>query len=461
MGPGAAVLNPDDLLPLLDRLQAHRLWVAFSGGLDSTALLLALAALREQRPLDLHAVHANHGVHADATAWAGHCATVCSDLVVPLTVLGPPETALPPDSPEAQLRHWRYDAFEALLDRGDVMCTAHHREDQAETVLLALLRGSGPGGIAAMPEQRSLGAGRLVRPLLSWPRAALEAFVRRQGLTWVEDPGNAGIDPDRNYLRHQVLPRLRARWPAADASLATSARLCAETRDLLEAALDERLDSDTLVRGVLPWARLAGDERERRLLLRRWLAREGCAPVPRARLEAFMAQLETAGEDRQPRLDWNGHTLRRYRGELWLDSPDHVAPTGDFSVLGTSTATVDLSDRELPSDLAALGLEPVPPALRNLTVRRRQAGDRLRPRASGPSRPLKQWLSTSPLPPWHRGALPLLCRDREVLAVADVVLDADLKSRLESSGVALRWRPSDPGLARAWERCRAALLQVE
>ena len=461
MGQGAAVLTPESLLPLLERLQARRHWVAFSGGLDSTAVLLALVTLRDERPLEVRAVHANHGVHGDASGWAQHCADVCARLAVPLTRIGPPTTPLPTDSPEASLRHWRYAEFEALHEPGDVLCTGHHQEDQAETVLLALLRGSGPGGLAAMPEERALGPGRLVRPLLTWPRAALEAFVRERDMSWIEDPGNAGTDPDRNYLRHEVLPRLRRRWPATDASFATSARLCGEAQSALNRCLDAKLAALAPIPGVLRWPEPGQDEAEARLVLRRWLAEAGCTSAPRARLEAFLTQLATAGKDRQPCLEWAGHTLRRYRDHLWLDSPDLEFPDGDLTLEAEEGVSGKFAAPTPLGDLLSSDRSPVATLLAGLSLRSRAPGDRLRLRPGGPSRPLKQWLSASPLPPWQRSAVPLLCRNGDVLALADVVLDDALDSALSASGARLRWTPADPGLAWTWERCRASLLRVE
>ncbi|MEE4175441.1 MAG: tRNA lysidine(34) synthetase TilS [Xanthomonadales bacterium] len=455
------MLTPEDLLPWLDRLQARRLWVAFSGGLDSTALLLALASLRKHRDIDLRAVHANHGVHPDADEWARHCKRLCESLSVYLEQIGPPHSPLPPDSPEAQLRHWRYGAFETLLDIGDVLCTAHHRADQAETVLLALMRGSGPAGLAAMPEVRSLGKGRLARPLLDWPRSDLVALVRDAGVTWIDDPGNAGTDPDRNYLRHEVIPRLRQRWPAANTALATSARHCAQSQAVLDERLDASLSRHSPVRGLLHWSPLAGEAHRERLLLRRWLSRSDVAPLPRARLEAFLTQLATAREDRHPRLEWAGHSLQRHREHLWLDSPAFDEPVGPLILAPEPNGRTRGASRAETPDLLTTGLAPAGAAFAGLTLRRRAPGDRLRIGRNARSRPLKQWLSTSLLPPWQRDAVPVLCRDSDVLAIADAVLDDDLAAHLSAAGRGLRWSPPDPGLGWAWERCRPGLLRVE
>jgi tRNA(Ile)-lysidine synthase len=196
-------------------------------------------------------------------------------------------------------------------------------------------------------------------------------------------------------------------------------------------------------------------------MVRRWLASCACAPTPRARLEDFLAQLRSAGGDRQPRLDWAGHTLRRYRDQLWLDSPVVDFPGGALTVESDAAAEGTFSTSTPLDELLAGDRSSLATALAGLSLRPRAAGDRLRLRPDGPSRPLKQWMSSSPLPPWLRSALPLLCRGEEVVAVADVIFDSTLQSQLEASGARLRWAPADPGLAWAWERCRSSLLRVE
>ncbi|MCB1775924.1 MAG: tRNA lysidine(34) synthetase TilS, partial [Candidatus Competibacteraceae bacterium] len=225
-------------------LTAHphtRLVIGYSGGVDSHVLLHVLAT---QQALGLartvEAIYIDHGLHAVSAVWGEHCAAVCRDLNLPFRVLKIDAGPMPGESPEAAARRARYAALAAELGPDSALLTAHHRDDQAETLLLQLLRGAGPHGLAAMPEAARLGEGWLLRPFLDVDRAELLVYARERRLCWIEDASNADTGFNRNYLRHQVLPVLRARWPAVNRTLSRSARLCAETAT----GLDEEAAAD-------------------------------------------------------------------------------------------------------------------------------------------------------------------------------------------------------------------------
>ena len=212
---------------LLDQLAqmpaASRYRVAYSGGCDSHVLLHALAGVREQLAAPLAAIHINHRLSEQAGAWAEHCRRICTALDIPLvevTVHAHPGLG---ESPEAAAREARYSAWRELLQAGEGLLLAQHQDDQAETLLLQLLRGSGPKGLAAMPPMTDFAAGWLGRPLLGQSRAALCRYAREQALDWIEDPSNLDTDLDRNYLRHELLPVLQARWPSAALTLSRAA----------------------------------------------------------------------------------------------------------------------------------------------------------------------------------------------------------------------------------------------
>ena len=226
--------SPDHLLQQLHRHGIPPSYqVAFSGGLDSLVLLHALCALRGRLAAGVAAVHVHHGLHSDADEWDAHCQQVCDELGVAYTLLrvdGRPATG---ESPEAAARDARYRALAEWLPAGHCLLTAQHQDDQAETLLLQLLRGSGVSGLAAMPVMTGLGAGHHLRPLLEMTRPALHHYATAHALRWIEDPSNQSSAYDRKYLRHQVLPRLRERWPAVSSSLSRSAAHCAEASALL------------------------------------------------------------------------------------------------------------------------------------------------------------------------------------------------------------------------------------
>ncbi|MFI4914842.1 MAG: tRNA lysidine(34) synthetase TilS, partial [Steroidobacterales bacterium] len=267
------------LQALLGPLARRRLCLGLSGGLDSTVLLSALAPLRARERFHLRALHVNHGLHVNAAQWAQRAAAQARRLRVRFELLPVEVRPLRGASLEALAREARYAALRARLSPGEVLLTAHHLDDQLETLLLALLRGSGLKGLACMPQLAPFGPGLHARPLLPIARAQLEAYAHAQGLSWSEDESNADERFDRNYLRRRVIPAIRLRWPAAAAGANRSASLLAEAQRLLEQAaqpmLAQAIDGAALRVPVLRRLQVP----QRRLLLRTWLTRRGL-PLP-------------------------------------------------------------------------------------------------------------------------------------------------------------------------------------
>ena len=219
----------DPFVPVLNRLPpAPAYWVAYSGGIDSHVLLHLLAGWRARLPGVLGAVHVNHQLQQQSGDWELHCRAVCEELGLGFQALQVAARPRRGESPEAAARSARYRGLSEWLPPGAVLVTAQHLDDQAETLLLQLLRGSGVHGLAAMPAMTVLGAGLHQRPLLGVTRAQLRRYAESHRLDWIDDPSNTDTAFDRNYLRHEIMPRLKARWPAAGATLSRSAAHCAE-----------------------------------------------------------------------------------------------------------------------------------------------------------------------------------------------------------------------------------------
>src|SRR2546430_2342112 len=279
--------------------------VAFSGGADSPALLAALSQLA-RGPLKVRALHVDHRLHPHSVRWAAHCRRVARALGVPLQVRTAKLAHRRGESPEAAARAARYELLAAALAPEEALLTAHHEDDQLETVLLQLLRGAGLAGIAAMPPRAAFARGALVRPLLGWSRAELSAWVRSQGLQWIEDPGNAELRRDRNYLRTRVLPLIRERWPAAATTVARAARHAAEAQRLLD-ALGAADAARASFGAMLSAKRLRALPPERRRnALRFWISAAGYRPPPASRLEEIAGPLLQARADAHPVVAWRG-----------------------------------------------------------------------------------------------------------------------------------------------------------
>jgi tRNA(Ile)-lysidine synthase len=411
------------LRELIGPLRGQQLCVAFSGGADSTALLAALASLRARHQLVLRALHVNHHLQPAAAAMAHAARASARRLGVPCQVLDAPVRPARGESPEAAARVVRYEALRAQLRAGEWLLLAQHQDDQVETLLLQLLRGAGVAGLAASPER----AGPLLRPLLPVTRTQLQAWLKRRGLGWSEDPSNADERHARNFLRLKVLPLLRERWPALSVTLSRSAALAAEAQQLLaaraDAALMDAVDGAALRVTVL--RRLA--PAERRNALRRWLQLRGLPMPDQRRLQELAGPLLYSRHDAQPFIRWPGALVRRHGDRLHAAAEAAVVVTAAAAAIAAPTRLQWDWLREprlaLPAGGALeLRADPhgdllraaLPPRVR---VAFRAADGSVAGRAGG--RRLKRLLQQQALPPWQRRAVPLLYAGARLLAAGE------------------------------------------
>ncbi len=417
----------------LARLPPGELLLAWSGGLDSTALAHALLREPAARARGVRAIHVDHGLHADSARWATHCAELARDWSMPLEIACVQVDRDSGDGLEAAARDARYAAIARAMRADTVVLTAHHADDQAETVLLRLLRGAGTGGVAAMREARPLPPGLLARPWLAVPRAALIDYANTHGLRWIDDPANDSAHHDRNHLRHVVMPALRQRFPQATAALSRSAALLRDSDDLVE-----RHARDVLARarGVAPDSLdlvvlRALSPFERALVLRAWTTELNRVPPDAAALEEIERQLLHARPDSDAGVSWRGQTLRAWRDRLWLIDP-HPAP--DYAL--------DWDTHEpltLPGHAGVLTLEG---DLRlRLHVRSRAGGERIRVHPRRPAQSVKNGLQALGVPPWRREHLPYVWDNDALLCVGDHLIEHRFVQRLREAGARLRLTP--------------------
>ena len=379
--------------------------VAYSGGMDSTVLLhLARAAALPK----LTAVHVHHGLQAAADDWAAQCAAQCADWQLPMQLIRVAVQSSHPKGPEAAAREARYTALQAHLPGGAALMTAHHAADQAETLLLRLLRGTGIEGMAAMRSVTSSGA-TLWRPLLGVRRELLLAYAQRHRLRWIEDPHNSDPRYARSWLRAQVMPLLRQRWPDADAQLARAAEHAADASSLLAGLAASLL---ARVRGEAGGLSVSGlltlTAAERRLLLRHWLQQLGLPPAFTHTLQQLESDVLSASSTAMPLLCWPGGEFRRYRDTL------HAGPA---LPLLSDELCIDWDGSEplqLPAGLGVLSTT-TPCAMQ---VRFAVAGLRIRLAGHAQSRSLKQLSQEAAVPPWWRSRLPIIFVNRTVASIA-------------------------------------------
>ena len=345
---------------------------------------------------------------------------------------------------EAQARDARYAALARELHAGEILLTAHHADDQLETVFLQLLRGAGVAGLAAMPESMPFATGLLVRPLLTRTHAELANWLAKRGLPFIEDATNADERLDRNYLRRQVLPRIRSRWPGCAGAVARSARHAAQAQQLLEGIgrADANRAADGAALSVKALRALAPERRKN--ALRIWIADRG-APLPDARrLEELSGPLIAARADANPTVRWDRVIAQRDTECLYIRAVDDVAAaTAELSWSWRTTPLQRLPEPMGELAIAAdergpIDLDLLPEVLR---VRSRRGGERLRPRRAGPSRALKALLQETRVPLADRARLPLLFAGEQLVAVADLWNDASIQAHAGSKRRArMTWR---------------------
>ncbi|MBV8465826.1 MAG: tRNA lysidine(34) synthetase TilS [Burkholderiales bacterium] len=395
-------------------------------------MLDLLARARERFAFSLSVFHVHHGLSPNADGWLAHCADVSSSLGLPFSSVQLNLAGLPGGNVEARARAGRYAAYASLAV--DLVALAHHLDDQAETMLYRLVRGTGVHGAAGMPAARAMPEGGLIwRPLLDESRAALEDYAHARQLRWVEDESNAQDAYDRNYLRANVLPVLRSRFPGAAKALARAAGHFAEAGELL----DELAAGDFGSVGErLSLARLASlSEARQRNLLRWLLARHGLR-LEAQQLEVLRQQILTAESDRNPCFRLAAHALHRYRDELWV--ADHVEALSEVVSVDAVNRAIAPFHGDIVWQERASGLEVS--SLDDMELRLRVGGEALRTHRGGPLRSVKNLFQEAGIPPWLRTRWPLLWRRGVLLAVPGIAVAAEMQAE---NGLWPRWIPLD------------------
>ncbi|ACF52591.1 tRNA(Ile)-lysidine synthetase [Stenotrophomonas maltophilia R551-3] len=433
--PTNPILAAVTAFPALVPLDAPVL-VGYSGGVDSTVLLHWLWRCAQASGTPLRAVHIHHGLQAAADEWVLHCQQQCIALGIELAVHRVQVESDTGLGPEGAARQARRAAFAAELREGETLALAQHQDDQAETFLLRALRGSGIDGLAAMSADSLLDGHRLWRPLLQVPRSTLLDHARQHALRWIEDPSNGDDHADRNFLRLQVLPLLRQRWPHAAAALAGSALHCRQTRDLLDEEDAELITHLEVAPRVLSLQllRQVSPGRAARVL-RAWVVGHGAAPLPATVLQQALDELLPADNDRQARVRWHDHAIQQWRDHAYLLPVQLPVLPNDWQAEWDGRAPLPLPDG------GQLRLQGIAAFERPLQVRARVGGERIQLPGRQHSHALKDCLQREHLAPWRRAQLPLIFDGPQLLAAADVVIAAPLQAWLQAHDAQLQWRP--------------------
>jgi tRNA(Ile)-lysidine synthase len=429
------------LTALLPKGYAGKLCVGFSGGVDSSALLHALAELGSTNTdWSIRAVHIDHQLQSVSSDWAAQCQRVAANLGIALSIERVTIARDDPQGLEAAARRARYAVFHRVLQDKEMLLTAHHADDQAETLLLALMRGSGVQGLAAMPAIKLFGSGWHLRPLLHFTRNDIEVWAQTRGIEAINDPSNSLVRHDRNYLRHEVVPRLQERWPTMAHSVVRSASHLGEALGLLEEVAVVDLRFCAVDRAISIAALRSLSDARRRNVLRYWLRARGL-PLPSTRkLLGLEQDLFNSDPARIPMTTWRGAELRWHRGMLYADIPR-------ATLLPKFEQSWQWRDGfDLP---AALGRVSFVPLLgqglsaaklpESVQIRFRKGGEKIRLSGRQHRHTLRNLLQESDVLPWWRDSLPLIFAGKQLIAVGDLYIADDFAAAPGEVALRVHW----------------------
>jgi len=425
--------------------------VGFSGGADSMALLHALNSVNHKLGVPLSAVHINHGLHDDAGVWQLQVENFCLQNDIPLICLKVEPDDNSGKGLEAEARFLRYRAISDLLKPGDCLLTAHHANDQAETLLLNLMRGSGVDGLSAMPECRPLGNGSLQRPMLQFQKDVLRDYLRDNNIEWTEDPSNQYLNHDRNLVRHQIIPLLEQRWPGVSKRLLLTRTAMSDARHLLERLADKTLKEILIHPYVLELTPSLLDDPELfKLTTRHWLKQSGASSIPAHRLETFYKQVNQANSLHKVSVHWNGWLLRLYKQRLWLHADDDFSPcatvhwpAGTNKIdLGNDAGQIEFEQTNSSDSILKSINAPLKDS--QLTVGPRTGKENSGINMGGQHKSLKNLFQSADIPPWLRDCIPLCKLNGELVAVGDWCRSDSFETWMTENNIDLCWQPAHP-----------------
>lgn len=457
------MFNPETLQTFLARfVHTRQFWIAYSGGLDSHVLLHALAKLPQKLPL--RAIHINHGWHADAKQWAEHCVKTCAALGIECDVVAVNAQPQIGESLEAIARVARYQAFAEIMEESDCLLTAHQQDDQAETLLLQLMRGAGVKGLASIAEVMPFAKGYLARPLLHVSRAELQAYAEQQQLSWIEDASNYNTKFDRNFVRQELMPIIQQRWPQASTTLARSAHHCAEAAELLDVlgaedlekvvnnppALQKVAKRPPFSKGVTKDNNILSIKKLLQLtpvrlrnVLRYWLRQLNFSVPSEAQLEQIHNTVLMSSIDANPKVSWDNVEIRRYQDDLYASIQncrgDRLVALNDIhasQIIWDLTQALEIPNIGILKAEIKLGqgirCSAIPD--KKVTVKFRSHGERFHPAGRQGSHPLKKLMQEWQIPPWQRDQIPLIYYAEELIAVVGYAISEQFAAQIDENG---------------------------
>lgn len=432
------VKSVEQLIAPLDGLRT--VVIAYSGGVDSHVLLHACANLSDRfKTIQFKAIYINHGLHKDAANWCDHCRLVSIGVGIEFTSIRVDASNIVGEGPEQAARHARYQALQTVIDDASLLMTAQHQDDQAETLMLQLLRGSGIKGLAAMPSLARFGAGQIARPFLNHSKQSLLDYAKKNHLDWIEDPSNSDTALNRNYLRQRVIPLIKQRWPAFAKTTSRTALHCAEADSVLSdclSAYGTEANAETFdCRAIKALTKPA-----QRLVLREWLAQNELT-LPSQKVLEQIQRVLSSHSTKSACVGWGEHQIRYFADTLYLceysQNPTRFSP---INWQGSRVALVgNLGSLQITKTQSVGISQSKWDAAAHISVRSRLGGERIKLANRKGSKKLKHLYQEAKVLPWLRDNVPLIYIDDKLAAVADLWLAEEFCAEAGEATYQIEW----------------------
>lgn len=416
--------------------------IALSGGVDSVVLLHILATLSKEMSFTLSAVHVNHGMSSNATLWSKFCCDLCHSYGISIYIAYLKIKKVIGESLEATAREERYRVFNQI--QANYVVLAQHIDDQAETLLLQLFRGAGIKGLSGMPivrKQPPISVPQILRPLLEISRNKIETYGRLNKLNWINDESNDSVIFNRNYLRHEILPLVKKRYPNYPKTLLRVSRHFSEASLLLDelAAIDSE---HCLVSGKLQVDRMRILSFPRaKNILRYNLLQQGIIPPSKVKLETILHQILTAEPDSQPHISFGNAEIRCHKGSIYILPDKTLLPGSTHYVWNGETHLVlhHFNGAIHFTEVTSQGINQKIISTDLITIRARKGGERFMPACNRPRRSLKNLLQEASIPPWERNSLPLMFYGEKLIWVPGIGIDCEFQAKPDELGILPIW----------------------
>ena len=428
---------------LKQQIQAHsikKICVSLSGGVDSIVLLYALNQCLEKGCL-IRAIHINHNLAKDSQDWADFCKRTCDRIQIQIDIHSIKVKTTEGFGIEAAARKARYQKLQRSIQEGEWLMTAHHQEDQLETILLRMARGTGIEGLQGIQKQFNFGKGKILRPLLNVSKSEVLAYARKNNLDWVEDASNQETYFDRNFLRMNIIPKLKERWPAFSSSVSRLSNISNQTSTLLKELAQQDLGSNYPIKN-LDIDILKNKSNGRVINIIRFLILKNEMSVPSMKVLNSGVNILLNPKSVNPTMVWNNYCIKRYVDKLYFLKLSELQPNQSNKLMHWSIDEPLILD-ENGSSLAAImaigkGLS-LKKCNKNLDVQFRKGGESIRPVGHKITKKLKKLFQEDHILPWTRDKIPLLYKKNELIGVGDLWFNQNYIASEEENGFLVNW----------------------